>query len=145
MIGSEPSLARFSEQPCQHVALDPEPRAATEARKFVAEAVADRAGVEVAAQVALLTSELVTNAVVHARTPIELGVVQDDDRILVAVGDRRSAPPKVPEHRPERAGGRGLWLVGQLSDTWGVTAYEKGKSVWFTIRCATDRVGGGRR
>src|SRR5438094_6457272 len=68
VIGREPSLRAFSNSPCAHLALDAEPRASALARAFVKESVpADDE--DLASDVALLTSELVTNAVLHARTP----------------------------------------------------------------------------
>ena len=61
----------------------------------------------------LLTSELVTNAILHTRTPVQVGVLIDDDKVLVCVADRLAdSPPLVP--RPpsgDRPGGRGLALV----------------------------------
>jgi len=140
VIGREPSLGAFSTSPCAHLALTAEPRASVLARAFVREAVADD-DEDLVSEVALLTSELVTNAVIHARTPIEIGVVRDDERVLVAVGDRDLARPEQQPYSIERAGGRGLLIVRELSDSWGVTSYEKGKAVWFTVRRKTDGPG----
>src|SRR5947208_7854539 len=126
VIGREPSLGAFSNSPCAHLALDPEPRASALARAFVKEAVPEE-DEDLVSDVALLTSELVTNAVLHARTPLEIGVVHDDLRVLVAVGDRNLARPEQQPYNSERAGGRGLMILRNLSDAWGVTIYEKGK------------------
>jgi len=84
----------------------------------------------------LLTSELVTNAILHARTPVQLGVVVDVDRALVCVADRLPSGPELTPrpHTPDRPGGRGLALVADLSETWGTTAYPAGKTVWFVMR-----------
>ena len=90
----------------------------------------------------LLTSELVTNAVLHTRTPVQVGVLTADDDVLVCVGDRLAdSPPLVP--RPpsgDRPGGRGLALVNQLADSWGTTAYSGGKTVWFVLRTPVEPV-----
>ena len=143
VIGREPSLRAFSNSPCAHLALDAEPRASALARAFVKESVpADDE--DLASDVALLTSELVTNAVLHARTPIEIGVVHDDVRVLVAVGDRNLARPEQQPYNSERAGGRGLMILRNLSDAWGVTTYEKGKSVWFTVQRRPNDMGDSR-
>ena len=137
VIGREPSLGAFAGSPCAHLALDAEPRASAVARAFIREAVADD-DEDLLAEVALLTSELVTNAVIHARTPVEIGVVHDGERVLVAVGDRNLARPEQQPYNIGRASGRGLMIVRKLSESWGVTTYEKGKSVWFTIRRRTN-------
>lgn len=82
----------------------------------------------------LLTSELVTNALVHT----------DDDAVLTAtVGPRalrvevrdfvgRLPRPRAPEPG-ESTDGRGLVLVESLADAWGVQAHGVGKSVWFEL------------
>ena len=143
VIGREPSLSAFSKSPCAHLALAAEPRASALARAFVKEAV-PKDDEDLVSDVALLTSEIVTNAVLHARTPIEIGVVLDDVGVLVAVGDRNLARPEQQPYNPERAGGRGLMILRNLSDDWGVTTYEKGKAVWFTVRRRSNDMGEGR-
>ena len=62
VIGREPSLAAFSNSPCAHLALEPAPRASALARAFVKEAVPED-DEDVVSDVALLTSEVVTNGV----------------------------------------------------------------------------------
>jgi anti-sigma regulatory factor (Ser/Thr protein kinase) len=85
--------------------------------------------------VILLTSELVTNAILHARTPVCVGIVRDDERLMVAVDDRLPADeglqPRNWSH--DRPGGRGLALVADLSDLWGTRTHSRGKSVWFVL------------
>jgi signal transduction histidine kinase len=83
----------------------------------------------------LLLSELVTNAILHAHTPIELGVRVDGGRALVCVADRMpGSEPLTPRvHSGDRPGGRGLALVADLSDDWGTTTFTGGKTVWFTL------------
>jgi anti-sigma regulatory factor (Ser/Thr protein kinase) len=82
----------------------------------------------------LLTSELVTNALVHT----------DDDAILTAtVGPRglrvevRDFVARRPRLRAPDADdgthGRGLLLVQSLADAWGVRPHAEGKSVWFEL------------
>jgi anti-sigma regulatory factor (Ser/Thr protein kinase) len=142
VIEREPSLGTFSESRCVHLALSAEPKAPAAARAFVSEVAADE-DQDLVDALALLTSEVVTNAVIHARTPIEIGVARDEDRVLVAVGDRNLARPEQQPYRPERSGGRGLMIVRSLSDDWGVTTYENGKSVWFTMRRTGGKGKGG--
>ncbi len=85
----------------------------------------------------LLTSELVTNAIRHARTRFEVEVEQVDGRLLrVSVADASPDWPKVVVAPPEAQSGRGLFFVDQYASTWGVDPTpEGGKRVWFSLVC----------
>ncbi len=87
--------------------------------------------VEVAA---VLTDEIVANAIRHGRPPIELAVHRDDEGILIAVADCGPGVPavQVPDHSAEA--GRGLRIVDVLADAWGVSPMAEGKRVWFRLR-----------
>jgi anti-anti-sigma regulatory factor/anti-sigma regulatory factor (Ser/Thr protein kinase) len=84
----------------------------------------------------LLASELVTNAVVHARTELRLRLELRGELLHLAVRDgspRLLRLVSVPD--PEAEGGRGLWLVEQLARAWGVNRHpDGGKVVWCTLR-----------
>ena len=122
--------------PCAHLELQPEPTAAGRARQFVAEH-ADPQDPDDA--MSLLTSELVTNAVLHARTALVLGVTKGTERVLVTVADGDGdGTPKRPPPDDERPSGRGLMLVAALASEWGVFENEEGKTVWFTLPRATS-------
>lgn len=82
---------------------------------------------------ALLTSEVVTNAVLHARTPVDLVVRKLRDGIAVEVTDGSRKRPRVGRATPESTNGRGIALLDQLASTWGVTAHRTGKTVRFTV------------
>jgi anti-sigma regulatory factor (Ser/Thr protein kinase) len=102
------------------------------ARRFVAKALT---GHPAAAIVALLVSELATNAVVHARSRFEITVRLALGRIRVEVSD---GSPWLPRPRQswataDRENGRGLHLVERLSSQWGATATTDGKVVWFEV------------
>jgi DNA-binding response OmpR family regulator/serine phosphatase RsbU (regulator of sigma subunit)/anti-sigma regulatory factor (Ser/Thr protein kinase) len=81
-------------------------------------------------EVVLLVSELVTNAVIHGRAPIQLRMRKSSDSLVLEVRDgalhlpRRLRPTYDDEH------GRGLQLVSLLADRWGTRATTEGKSVW---------------
>lgn len=85
----------------------------------------------------LLTSELVTNAVVHGRGPIQLLLVEDGDRLRIEVTDADSRLPdgagKPAEHDES---GRGLLILDRLADRWGThpRPTPPGKVVWFEVR-----------
>ena len=81
----------------------------------------------------LLTSELVTNAVLHARTEIELGITVGDDSIVVTVHDLDLARPEQDPYA-SREGGWGLGLVSALAEVSAMqTDPEGGKVAWFRL------------
>lgn len=89
--------------------------------------------------VKLLVSELVTNAVVHARSDVEVGVRLTPRTVRVEVTDHGSPlgagggalAPGQPDD--EATSGRGLFLVEALSSSWGVEPREGGKTMWFEV------------
>lgn len=93
--------------------------------------------------VELLTSELVTNAVLHAAgqeilVSVTVANAADDHRpgqrcVRVEVSDGEGDAPPVVRHRPDGEGGRGLALVQQLSTAWGTRRDGDGKVVWFEM------------
>lgn len=114
--------------PTERIEVPPEPSSPRLARRFVASHLAD---VECVDDVALLTSELVTNAVTHAGSVAEVVLVRRPRAVRVEVGDRDgTAPQKRP---PDDRGGRGLHLVEAVADRWGVDRRANGKVVWFEI------------
>jgi two-component sensor histidine kinase len=87
--------------------------------------------------VLLMVSELVTNAVEHGcrpGEPILLNVSIARRLLRVDVTDRTVAPPVLRRVSADRIDGRGLWIVEQLADRWGVDVTDIGKSVWFEMR-----------
>ncbi|MER7670782.1 SpoIIE family protein phosphatase [Kitasatospora sp. NPDC096128] len=80
----------------------------------------------------LLTSELITNALVHAGSPTQLRLFCD--RVLtVEVADRESETPRIRRARSEDEGGRGIHLVNELAHRWGSRRTGEGKVVWFEL------------
>ena len=120
--------------------FDPEPSAAAAARRFVRETLIS-SGLPVdddaVSDAVLLTSELVTNAVVHAGTPVQLTCRLNGTNIEVSVMDRH--PARVIPDPPgatavvDRPSGRGLLLPAALSASWGVTYAASAKAVWFRL------------
>ena len=80
--------------------------------------------------VALVVSELVTNAVVHGEGDITLDVVVDDDSVHVEVADREPHLPDQPHAALDAESGRGLLLVSRVATQWGVRRTSPGKVVW---------------
>ena len=115
-----------------HLHLDPVPRLVSDARRFVLEHAPDLPP-DTQDSLVLLTSELVTNAVLHARTEIELGITIGDDSIVVTVHDLDLARPEQDPYS-SREGGWGLGLVSALADRSAMhTDPEGGKVAWFRL------------
>ena len=84
--------------------------------------------------VALLISELVTNALRHGEPPVRLRAECTDSAITVSVEDAGSSAPVAVEPAAwDASGGRGLHLVESLADGWGVNRNGVGKAVWFRV------------
>ena len=125
-------------------AYRPEPAAVAAARKFVRETLqswlhpgpglAEDAGL--VDDAVLLTSELVTNAILHAsdeHESIELVISWGAGLLRVEVHDgSRSAPARV-HALPYAEAGRGLMLLDSLSTSWGSRETVRGKAVYFTL------------
>jgi anti-sigma regulatory factor (Ser/Thr protein kinase) len=126
-------------------AYQPEPAAAAAARRFVRETLRSwplpgRTARQdtVIDDAVLLTSELVTNAVVHAGTSVQVTCRLSDGAVEIVVLDGRPAQlipdrPNGPAEPAERTSGRGLQLPSELASAWGVTYAQAAKAVWFRI------------
>ncbi|MFF7097972.1 SpoIIE family protein phosphatase [Streptomyces rubradiris] len=111
----------------------PETRSAPLARRFVRSALRGVAP-EVVDTAELLTSELVTNAVLHARTEVEVRIWSHEGRVRVRVSDGRPDRPLVPRRpRPYAGAGRGLAVVEELASSHGAHVAEDRKTVWFEL------------
>lgn len=115
------------------VALAPLPASVGQARRFVREALAQWGRDELVDTAVLLVSELVTNAVLHARSEVTVTVSPRADRVRVEVGDTGAGTPFL--RRPSEAAttGRGLGLVQSCALAWGVQPQPLGKAVWFEL------------
>ncbi|MET9291453.1 ATP-binding protein [Streptomyces sp. NPDC003077] len=80
----------------------------------------------------LLTSELVTNALVHTNGGA-IVTAKVTDRLRVEVRDFVSRRPKMRPPSSDGTSGRGLMLVHSLADAWGVRSHGVGKCVWFEL------------
>lgn len=82
---------------------------------------------------ALLTSELVTNALLHAPGPPELRLELRPDALRLEVLDTSPKFPTLRPPTPDSLSGRGLLLVESLAAKWGVTSTSTHKSVWCEL------------
>ena len=113
--------------------LPPEPSSARAARQFVVQELS-AAGHGGQADIAeVLVSELVTNAILHARTPITVQVQADDDVVRISVTDGVRASIRRRDYAADATTGRGIALVEALASNWGSGPSNGGKTVWFEL------------
>lgn len=118
--------------------LPPTTESVPVARGFVRR-VLDESGVDVDTAV-LLVSEVVTNAVLHARSPFTVVATVVSDRAVarIEVTDGSPVAPRVHAFSSMSATGRGLRMLQRLSLAWGVEPTESGKTIWFEIGQPSD-------
>ena len=115
--------------------LTPFPASVGAARRFVRDVLVSRmVGHGVVDTVELLTSEVVTNALVHARSAPSLLVEVRPDAVRVEVCDGSSGEPVLVHADADSASGRGIAIVEELAAGWGVERVpDDGKRVWFEV------------
>jgi len=131
--GSAPSQRPIARLPVASTRLPAHPTSSRAAREFVTtnlhlwgyEGVVDDA--------VLLVSELVTNAVIHARTPVDLVVRRVGSALRIEVFDDGHGVPEPRYADLDDSAGRGLGLVQALATRWGVDDKAGGKTVWFEL------------
>src|SRR5687768_1509669 len=110
--------------------LEAEPRSPGRARRFVELAVGDSEEEKTLDILKLLTSEVVTNAILHSGSNIELTLEKVRSSIRVEVTDGTKIFPERLPYDPEAIHGRGLPLLDCLAVRWGVHERTQGKAVW---------------
>ncbi len=113
--------------------LAPEAPSARQARRFVDETLRQWDCDELLDTVELLVSELVTNAVIHARSDVDVSVQLLPDRVRIEVADQSPDGIRRRELSAEGSSGRGIAMVESLASAWGVTTKRSGKAVWFEV------------
>lgn len=116
--------------------LEPRRDAAALARRHVRTAMLDWGLDDLVDPVLLLTSELVTNALLHSGTWITVLIVRDGLGVRVTVGDGSSVPPIRRRRSANASTGRGVQLLGAVADGWGWDPVGDGKEVWFRLLSA---------
>ncbi len=119
--------------------FDPVGRSVAVARAFVRDTLHGWGFADVVDDAVVLTSELVTNAVVHAGTAADVQCLRYEAAVRVEVADHYPER-EVPMQTRGRAfrdtdneGGRGLLLCAALASRWGVEYTTAGKQVWFQL------------
>ena len=110
------------------------PTAPAAARRYVRETL-EGLPRDVVDAVTLMVSELATNCVRHANTDFTLSIEQTGGQVRVDIADTGTGRVTRRDPEPADVSGRGLSIVDQLSDTWGVTECVdgEGKCVWFVL------------
>ncbi|MGX1817991.1 SpoIIE family protein phosphatase [Streptomyces albidoflavus] len=127
--------------------FEPVGRSVAAARAFVRDTLQGWGFGDVVDDAVVLTSELVTNAVVHAGTAAEVVCLRSGDGVRIEVSDRypeREIPLQsggVSMGSPDREGGRGLQLCAALASRWGVEYSPAHKHVWFRLDLPERQVG----
>lgn len=127
--------------------FEPVGRSVAAARAFVRDTLQGWGFGDVVDDAVVLTSELVTNAVVHAKTAAEVVCLRSGDGVRIEVSDRypeREIPLQssgVAMGSPDREGGRGLQLCAALATRWGVEYSPAHKHVWFRLDLPERQVG----
>lgn len=80
----------------------------------------------------VVVSELVANAVRHARGPLRLRLIRDDTNrtLIYEMSDGSLSSPRLRRAASTDEGGRGLFLVANLTERWGTRSTEQGKTIW---------------
>jgi two-component sensor histidine kinase len=95
---------------------------------------------ELVEDIQLVASELATNALLHARTPFSVTLQGSNGSVLLTVRDGSPVLPQQGSAQATSTSGRGLTIVGQMSQEWGTASESEGaKSVWASFGNASDR------
>ncbi|WP_149828347.1 SpoIIE family protein phosphatase [Streptomyces tailanensis] len=127
--------------------FDPVSRSVATARSFVRDTLQGWGFADIVDDAVVLTSELVTNAVVHAGTSADVLCLRTEDGARIEVADRypeREIPLQgnhINMGNPDREGGRGLQLCAAMASRWGVEYTSTHKQVWFQLDLPDRPVG----
>jgi hypothetical protein len=132
--GAAPAEREPADRPRAQIHLEPHPLAGRTARDFVSRTCLDWQLAHGIGAAALVVSELVTNALTHAGTALDVTVSAADRRLLLGVHDGSEEPPRVPPPRSGQSRSHGLHLVAGFSRAWGwLPRADGGKVVWAVL------------
>ena len=122
--------------------LAPEPISVSVARRAVRELLTANDREDLSELSELLVSEVVTNALLHAGTEIDVAATVDHTGVRIVVGDGSAHLPSRRHYAATAGTGRGLMMLESLVDDWGVARREGGKTVWFHMSGADTELEG---
>ncbi|MFD4835799.1 SpoIIE family protein phosphatase [Streptomyces uncialis] len=129
-------LARMHSLPKDTVAtwqFAPDPGVVANARALTADQLAAWGLEDAVFTTELIVSELVTNAIRYAPGPIRLRLIRDRS-LICEVSDSGFTSPHLRQASDDEEGGRGLFLVAQLTERWGARYHPAGKTIWAEQR-----------
>ncbi|GIE88879.1 hypothetical protein Areg01_56460 [Actinoplanes regularis] len=132
VLAVEHALA-LSRSATMHVAA--EPTGPSRVRQWMSARLREWQAPEAVISAAILcTSELTTNALLHAGTPAQVHIDLNAERLLVSVADTGTRGSVIRAQTDTLASrGRGLGLIEELSDSWGTDPTVRGSTVWFEM------------
>ncbi|WEH33867.1 ATP-binding protein [Streptomyces sp. AM 4-1-1] len=113
-------------------------------REFVVSTLAEWGFNDLIDDIELCVSELATNALIHGVPPgreFSVHLNATADRVRLEVRDSGPGRPVVGSPDRQACSGRGLFLVNELADEFGVTEHVVGKTVWLDLRVAQTASG----
>ena len=125
-------LARIRCVPSDNVAtweIPADPAAVAVARALVSQQLTTWALADTVLTAELVVSELVTNAIRYGSPPIVLRLIREHT-LICEVSDTSSTQPRLRRARWNDEGGRGLFLIAQMTDRWGSRYTPTGKTIW---------------
>jgi anti-sigma regulatory factor (Ser/Thr protein kinase) len=116
------------------IGLAGDPTSAREARAFVRMAMHEQVNLDILQDILLVASEMVSNVIRHARTPLTLNVVIHPTRVRLVVTDG-AVPFTGPRATAtdDAESGRGMGIIEALCTDWGVEDTPIGKSIWAEL------------
>jgi anti-sigma regulatory factor (Ser/Thr protein kinase) len=117
--------------------LHADPAAVGPARSLVTRQLGEWGLQELATNAELIVSELLTNAIRHGTDPIRLRLIAHQV-LTCEVSDTSDSSPRLRHARTTDEGGRGLFLVAQMSHRWGTRYTPDGKIVWAECALGTS-------
>lgn len=113
--------------------LPPQPTSVARARRLTRDLLTEAEREDLVEAATLLVSEIVTNAILHAGTAIDLRASLTSEGLRVEVGDGSAHLPTPRRYGPTAGTGRGMMLLEQLVEDWGAERRADGKTVWFLL------------
>jgi anti-sigma regulatory factor (Ser/Thr protein kinase) len=121
--------------------LPAEPASVSRARRLVAASLRDVVDDDLVSAAMVITSELATNAMLHARTGFRVALRRDERGLVIEVQDGSPQLPRRKRYSDQSGTGRGLVLVESLSALAGAEQNERGKLVWAVLVAAPPEPG----
>ncbi|WP_078916994.1 ATP-binding SpoIIE family protein phosphatase [Streptomyces sp. NRRL S-813] len=112
--------------------------AVSQARQHISGKLAAWGLEDAAPTMELIASELVTNAIRHAHPPVRLRLILHGAGLTCEVSDGSSTSPHLRRARTFDEGGRGLFIVAQLTRRWGTRHNSHGKTIWAEEQLPTS-------